>query len=97
MDRVGKIWHRNSSSPFIPTRSRLAPIFDFDRPALDATGNRGRSTSRCRLGYLGAGNRWQYAFSKYSGMKYALSVVASGSFEVTPEEAFDCSAGVYLG
>ncbi len=51
----------------------------------------------CRLGYLGDANRWQYAFFKYSDMKYALSLVASGSFEATPEEAFDCSAGVYLG
>jgi hypothetical protein len=50
----------------------------------------------CRLGYLGDANRWQYAFFKYSDMKYALSLVASGSFEATPEEAFDCSAGVYL-
>ncbi len=50
----------------------------------------------CRLGYLGDANRWQYAFFKYSDMKYAVSVVASRSFEATPEEAFDCSAGVYL-
>jgi hypothetical protein len=53
-------------------------------------------TRLCRLGYLGDINKWQYAFFKYSDMKYALSVVASGSFEATPEEAFDCSAGVYL-
>lgn len=29
-------------------------------------------------------------------MKYELFVVASGSFEATPEEAFDCSAWMYL-
>ena len=50
----------------------------------------------CRLGCLGSVNKWEYAFFKYSDMKYALSLVASGSFEATPEEAFDCSAGVYL-
>jgi hypothetical protein len=50
----------------------------------------------CRLGYLGDANRWQYACFKYSDMKYALSLVASGSFEATSKEAFDCSAGVYL-
>ena len=33
---------------------------------------------------------------KYSDMKYEPSVVASGSFVATPEQAFDCSAGVYL-
>lgn len=50
----------------------------------------------CRLGYLGKADLWEYAFFKYSDEKYQLSVVASGSFEATPEEAFDCSAGVYL-
>ena len=50
----------------------------------------------CRLGYLGRLDRWEYAFFKYSDMKYELSVVASGSFVATPEQAFDCSAGVYL-
>ena len=50
----------------------------------------------CRLGYLGSIDRWQHAFFKYSDEKYELSVVASGSFEATSEEAFDCSAGVYL-
>ncbi len=59
-------------------------------------GNEATPVQLCRLGYLGDNNRWQYAFFKYSDMKYALSLVASGSFEATPEEAFDCSAGVYL-
>ncbi len=33
---------------------------------------------------------------KYSDEKHGLSVAASGSFEATPEQAFDCSAGLYL-
>ena len=53
-------------------------------------------TRLCRLGYLGSIDRWEYAFFKYSDEKYELSVVASGSFEAALEEAFDCSAGVYL-
>ena len=61
------------------------------------TGKKETPVRLCRLGYLGNANQWQYAFFKYSDMKYALSLVASGSFEATPEEAFDCSAGVYLG
>jgi hypothetical protein len=60
-------------------------------------GSEANAVRLCRLGYLGDIHRWQYAFFKYSDMKYALSLVASGSFEATPEEAFDCSAGVYLG
>ncbi len=50
----------------------------------------------CRLGYLSHPDLWEYAFYKYSDEKYALSVVASGSFHATPEQAFDCSASVYL-
>ncbi|HWQ69053.1 MAG TPA: hypothetical protein VN494_03700 [Patescibacteria group bacterium] len=50
----------------------------------------------CRLGYLGNIDRWAYAFFKYSDERYALSVVASGSFVATPEQTFDCAAEVYL-
>jgi hypothetical protein len=50
----------------------------------------------CRLGYLASIDRWAYAFFKYSDECYAPSVVASGSFQATPEQAFDCAAGVYL-
>ena len=61
------------------------------RAVIDATPMR-----LCRLGYLGSLHRWEYAFFRYSDERYAASVVASGSFEATPEEAFDCSAAVYL-
>jgi hypothetical protein len=50
----------------------------------------------CRLGYLTDHDQWQYAFYMYSDEKYAPSLVASGSFEATPEQAFDCSARRYL-
>lgn len=50
----------------------------------------------CRLGYLAGIDRWAYAFYKYSDECYAPSVVASGSFVATPEQAFDCAADVYL-
>ncbi len=53
-------------------------------------------THLCRLGFLGNMDRWAFAFYKYSDEKYELSVGPSGSFEVTPEEAFDCAAGLYL-
>jgi hypothetical protein len=49
-----------------------------------------------RLRYLGSDDAWEYAFFKYSDEKYELSLGASGSFEATPEEAFDCSARIYL-
>ncbi len=62
-----------------------------EKARIDAT-----PTHLCRLGYLGNPHLWMYAFYKYSDDKYETSVVASGSFKATPEEAFDCSAGVYL-
>jgi len=53
-------------------------------------------TRLCRLGYLGSLDRWEYAFYKSSDDAYEPSVVLSGSFEATPEDAFDTSAAVYL-
>ena len=50
----------------------------------------------CRLGYIANIDHWMYAFFKYSDECYAPSVVASGSFLATPEQAFDCAAGVYV-
>lgn len=62
-----------------------------EKARIDAT-----PTHLCRLSYLGTPDVWEYAFYKYSDDKYEPSVVASGSFHATPEEAFDCSASVYL-
>lgn len=50
----------------------------------------------CRLRFLGSDLHWEYAFFKYSDEKYELSLGASGSFNATPEQAFDCSARIYL-
>lgn len=49
-----------------------------------------------RLRYLGHPDRWQFAFYKYSDETYEPSVGFTGSFVVTPEEAFDCAALAYL-
>ena len=61
------------------------------RAEIDAT-----PTHLCRLRYLGSADRWEYAFFKYSDEKYEPSFGMSGSFVVTPEEAFDTSALAYL-
>jgi hypothetical protein len=61
------------------------------RDLIDAT-----PTRLCRLGYLGSLDRWAFAFYKYSDEIYEPSFLPSGEFEGTPEEAFDCAAGVYL-
>lgn len=54
------------------------------------------ATHLCRLGYLGRADLWAFAFFKYSDEKYEPSFLPSGEFSGTPEEAFDCSAQVYL-
>ena len=53
-------------------------------------------TQLCRLGYLGDDQLWEFGFYKYSDSKYELSFLPTGSFEGTPEDIFDCAAGVYL-
>ena len=62
-----------------------------EKARIDAT-----PTHLCRLGYLGTPDVWEFGFYKDSDDKYEPSVVTSGSFHATPEEAFDCSASVYL-
>jgi len=61
------------------------------RAQIDAT-----PTHLCRLGYTGSADRWSFAFYKYSDEAYEQSILPSGAFAGTPEEAFDCAAQVYL-
>ncbi len=62
-----------------------------ERARIEAT-----PTRLCRLGDLGSPGRWAFAFFKYSDEKYEPSFLPSGEFAGTPDEAFDCSALVYL-
>lgn len=62
-----------------------------ERALIEAT-----PTHLCRLGYLGSPVHWGFAFFKYSNAKYEPSFLPSGDMVGTPEEAFDCAAGVYL-
>jgi len=48
-----------------------------------------------RLRYFGKEDRWSMAFYTYSHEKYEPCVFDNGTFEGTPEEAFDTGA-VYL-
>lgn len=50
----------------------------------------------CRLGYLGSQDRWTFAPFKSSDATYEPSLLPAGAFEGSPEDAFDCAAGVYL-
>ncbi|MEE4378395.1 MAG: hypothetical protein V2J55_12930 [Candidatus Competibacteraceae bacterium] len=56
---------------------------------------RNTPTHLCRLRYFGNENRWSMAFYTYSHEKYEPCIFNNGSWEGTPEDAFD-TAAVYL-
>lgn len=56
---------------------------------------RNTPTHLCRLRYFGDENSWSLAFFKYSDMKYEPCIFDNGTFQGTPEEAFEVG-GVYL-
>ena len=58
---------------------------------------RNTPTHLCRLRYFGDEERWGFAFFAYSSEKYELSMLPSGEFFGTPEDAFATAAGLYLG
>lgn len=49
----------------------------------------------CRIRYFGNDDRWSFAFYTYSHEKYEPSLLLSGEFQGTPEEAFETSAQFY--
>lgn len=57
---------------------------------------RNTPTHLCRLRYFGADDRWGFGFYAYSSNRYELSMLPSGEFLGTAEEAFRVAAGLYL-
>jgi hypothetical protein len=50
----------------------------------------------CRLRYGGSATRWGFAIYRASHDDYQDSILPSGAFAGTPEEALDCACGLYL-
>jgi hypothetical protein len=50
----------------------------------------------CRLRYGGSASRWGFAIYRASHDDYQDSILPSGQFAGTPEEALDCACGLYL-
>lgn len=50
----------------------------------------------CRLRYGGSASRWGFAIYRASHDDYEDSILPSGAFAGTPEEALDCACGLYL-
>jgi len=51
----------------------------------------------CRLRYGGSVSMWGFAVYLASKDGYQDSVLPSGAFAGSPEEALDCACGLYLG
>ena len=49
-----------------------------------------------RLGYAGSATRWGFAIYLASKDGYEHSVLPTGDFAGTPEDALDCACGLYL-
>jgi len=56
----------------------------------------GEALSLCRLRYLGSASTWGFAIYLASKNGYEDSVLLTGSFAGSPEEALDCACGLYL-
>jgi hypothetical protein len=52
--------------------------------------------SLCRLRWTGSPDHWAFACYLTSKDGYEDSILPTGSFTGTPEEAFDCLCGLYL-
>ena len=50
----------------------------------------------CRLRYLNSAHDWGFAIYRASHQDYEDSILHTGAFAGTPEDALDCAAGLYL-
>jgi hypothetical protein len=51
----------------------------------------------CRLRYSGSASTWGFAVYLASKDGYEDSILPTGQFAGTPEDALDCACGLYLG
>jgi hypothetical protein len=57
----------------------------------------GDTIALMRLRYGGSATRWGFAIYRASHEDYEDSILPTGSFAGTPEQALDCAASLYLG
>lgn len=56
----------------------------------------GSTIKLCRLRYGGSAARWGFAIYRASHDDYEDSILPTGTFAGTPEDALDCAANLYL-
>jgi len=95
-----------SLSPTILLRRRVYGAFGSSGLDSDGLPREPRGTHRAsakhpnpsfRLRFFGDEERWAFAFFAYSHETYELSILPSGDFFGTPEEALDAAAESYWG
>jgi hypothetical protein len=80
-----------------PQLARLTTRFRGTFAYVDGHLPDGETLPLMRLRYGGSANRWGFAIYLASKDGYQDSVLPTGAFAGTPEDALDCAAGLYLG
>ena len=79
-----------------PQLARIELRFRGEYAYLDAVTHDGEIWPLCRLRYTGSASRWGFAIHLASRDGYEDSFLPTGLPAGTPEEALDCSCGLYL-
>jgi len=79
-----------------PDLKELRVRFRANFAYVEATLPDGYDQPLFRLGWTGARDRWAFAIWLASKDGYETSVLTSGAFAGTVEEALDCACGLYL-
>jgi len=79
-----------------PQPARLDVRYRGDYAYIDAVTTDDEIWPLCRLRYTGTASRWGFAIHLASRDSYEDSLLPNGLPAGTPEEALDCSCGLYL-
>jgi hypothetical protein len=79
-----------------PALTAVKVRFRADFAYVDGVAKDGTSLPLCRLRYGGSAATWGFAVYLASRDGYEDSVLPSGNFVGSPEEALDCACGLYL-
>jgi len=79
-----------------PSLGKLETSFRADFAYVKGIDADGEPMPLLRLRYLRSASSWGFAIYLASRDGYEDSILPSGSFSGTPEEALDCACGLYL-
>jgi hypothetical protein len=79
-----------------PGLSELTVSFRSNFAYIASIDDQGQPNPLFRLRYYGSASSWGFAIYLWSREGYDDSILPSGSFSGSPEEALDCACGLYL-